>query len=108
VIIVFPGPGGYCSIHHRPDILTPGERARGIELAQLPAPEAVAGQRAQLMGDLATGEVWYEYQYIPPDPLGGRVEALERATGTGGNPGEKGIAKRMDSLEERVGLLEGA
>ena len=38
--------------------------------------------------------------------LDARLVDLEKATGAGGNPGEKGIAKRVDTLEQRITALE--
>lgn len=39
--------------------------------------------------------------------LDARLAELEKATGASGNPGEKGIAKRIDTLEARISALEG-
>ena len=38
--------------------------------------------------------------------LEARLAELEKATGTGNNPGEKGIAKRVDTLADRIAALE--
>ena len=81
-IIIFPGPHG-ASVHYRPDLLTPEQKARGIELAALPTPEPPAGKYAVLMGDKGTGQVWYEYKDIPPEPLEERVARLEQRVGQG-------------------------
>lgn len=45
-----------------------------------------------------------EYEVTPPDTT--RLVALESATGTGAGSGEKGIASRIDELEQRIADLE--
>ena len=35
-----------------------------------------------------------------------RIEAMEKASGAGGQAGERGIAQRLDSLEDRIAELE--
>ena len=35
-----------------------------------------------------------------------RIEALEKASGTGGQKSEKGIASRLDDFEDRITKLE--
>ena len=45
-------------------------------------------------------------QAPPVQEIMARTSALEKATGAGGNPGEKGIAKRVDTLEARIAALE--
>ena len=36
----------------------------------------------------------------------GRVEEVERGLGAGGETGERGLAKRLDDLEDRIAKLE--
>ena len=45
-------------------------------------------------------------QAPPVQEIMARTSALEKATGAGNNPGEKGIAKRVDALEARIAALE--
>ena len=35
-----------------------------------------------------------------------RIEAMEKATGAGGEVGERGLAQRLDALEDRIAELE--
>lgn len=53
-------------------------------------------------------EIQADIDALPPSPptTVERVEQLEKASGTGGKAGERGIAHRLDSLEDRISELE--
>lgn len=54
-----------------------------------------------------TNEEWVpDPDYAPPTRLADRVEALEDAAGVGDEPAKRGIAKRIDELEDRIAALE--
>jgi len=63
-------PNNECSIHYRPDLLSDAVKARGIYFDTLPA-EPAPNQDCivALIGNKATGEVWWEQIPIPPDYL---------------------------------------
>lgn len=42
-----------------------------------------------------------------PAQLGRRIDAMEKASGSAGEKGQRGIASRIDSLEDRIAALEG-
>ena len=86
-IYVFPGIDGSCSVVYDPGTLSDEQKQRGIRLSSLPEPEEREGKCPVLMGDVETGEGWYEYRDVPADPLGERVARLER---------------ELDDLKERV------
>ena len=90
MIVVFPGPYG-ASVHFRPDLLSAEERARGMEVETLPAPEPMAGTTPVLMADKETGSIWYEYVDTPPDPVS---EQLDK------------VKKRLDIVEQKISSLE--
>ena len=45
-------------------------------------------------------------QDIEKEKTNKRIEAIEKASGTGGQAGERGIASRIDALEDRIKALE--
>lgn len=77
MVYIFPGGNGECSISYRPDLLSEEDKERGIALEELPVPDKIEGKYAILMANKETGKVWYAYKDIPPEPLEGRVKALE-------------------------------
>lgn len=59
--------------------------------------------------DVETGEIVDDTDYDPRSPLEraqDRIDQLEAATGSGNEPAERGIAKRIDNLEDRIAALE--
>jgi len=77
-VLVIPGLYGLAAIHGYPELLSETERKRGILFDKLPQPEAQPGKRPVLKASLATGQIWYEYEDILPDPLEERVAVLEQ------------------------------
>ena len=53
-------------------------------------------------------EIQSDIDALPPHPptINERVTAMEKASGTGGQEGERGIAQRLDKLEDRIAELE--
>jgi len=53
-------------------------------------------------------EVQEDIDALPPPPpsIADRVKNLEKASGTNDGPGERGIAQRIDALEDRIAELE--
>ena len=54
-------------------------------------------------------EIQEDTDALPPPPpsTAERVKELEKASGTGGQTGERGISARLDELEDRIAELEG-
>ena len=83
-------------------------------MPEFPAPEP--GVSHTWLFDPEAGEHSFEEEERPWTPeeimqvevpdMKVRLGALEKATGAGGNPGEKGIARRLDALETRIKALE--
>ena len=99
-------------------LINPKDYPEGYEfesMPEFPAPEP--GVSHTWLYDPEAGEHSFEEEARPwtseeimqvevPD-MKVRLGALEKATGAAGNPGERGIARRLDDLETRIKALEG-
>ena len=99
-------------------LVNPKDYPEGYEfeaMPEFPAPEP--GVSHTWLFDPDTGEHSFEEEERPWTPeeimqqklpqLEERLMELEKATGSGDNPGERGIAQRLDALEDRIKALEG-
>lgn len=67
MIYVFENPSNNASWVEG-DNLSEKDKERAVILEQLPPREQIEGKQAILKCKKATGEVWYEYEDIPPTP----------------------------------------
>ncbi len=95
-------------IHHKPEQLSEERREQGIEVDEVPEKEQKEGKRSLPYIDPSTGDFWYEYEDLPEDDphmVSLRLSEVEKAVGVKGE-GKKGIAGRLDDIEERLSRLE--
>jgi hypothetical protein len=68
MIYLFENPDNHASVVYDENILTTAEKFRGIAVEGLPVPDSYENKYALLKCRKSTGEVWYEYEDIPPTP----------------------------------------
>lgn len=54
------------TIHHKPEIVSEESRAHGIPVETLPKPDGRRKGRPVLFYNSVTGDLFYEYEEIPP------------------------------------------
>jgi len=100
-------------IHYKPDHpkykITSEKKKEGVKIENIPEKETPEGKKAVGFVNPETKEFWWEYVDRPKEPmevLDERINSLEKATGSGGKKPERGLAYRLDDLEERIEALE--
>lgn len=93
------------SIYESEEDLINDKRGYVIEQDNIPEPEEQEGKSPKLYYDGI--DFWYQYidRVSTPEE---RIEQLEKASGVDGKAGGRGIAQRLDDIEDRIDALENA